>query len=79
MKLLSLEMRQERKNLDVWPLSVENEALSTLSTFHLKVVLIYLKTCANDRGDSSARLVERILFYVSRRSCERFCKHFGLL
>ena len=52
MKFLSLE------NLCVWPLSVENKALLTMQ-FHLIGVLIFLKTCVKDHGDSSGRLLER--------------------
>ena len=32
--------------------------------FHLIVVLIFLKTCVKDRGDSSARLLERRIWLV---------------
>ena len=45
----------KQENLDVWPLFVANEAFLTMQ-FHLIVVL---KTCVKDRGDSSSRLLER--------------------
>ena len=57
------------ENLDVWPLSVENEALLTCN-FHLIVVSIFLKTCVKDHADSSSRLLERRVYkYVSKHSC----------
>ena len=51
MKFLLLEIRYEKENLDVWPLSEENEAVLTRNFI---VVLILLKTCVKDHGDSSA-------------------------
>ena len=41
-------------SLDVWPLSVENEALLTCN--FTSVVSIFFKTCVKDHGDSSSRL-----------------------
>ena len=52
-----------------WPLSVANEAL-----LKCNITSIFLKTCVKDHGDSFSQL--RLLF---RLSCQRFCKHFGLL
>ena len=47
-------------NLDIWPLSVENEALLKRK-FHLIVVSIFLKTRVkvHGAGDSFSRLQER--------------------
>ena len=52
-------------NLDVWPLSVENEALLTCNLqFHLIVASVFLKTCVKDHGDGSGRLLERTISLV---------------
>ena len=50
--------------------------------FHLTVALFFLKTCVRDYGDSRQPAdcqKEGFDWHVSRRSCLRFCKHFGLL
>ena len=46
-------------NLDVRPLSVENEA-----QFCLVLISIFLKTCVKDHGDSSSRFLERRIFQI---------------
>ena len=45
-------------DLDVRPLTVENESLLTCTEFYLIVVSIFSKTCVKDHGDSASRLLE---------------------
>ena len=53
-------MQKKLDNLDVQPLSVENEALLKCN-FSSIVLSIFLKTCVKDHGDSSSQLLERTI------------------